>query len=254
MAGFTACSSPVAVVAHRGASADAPENTLPAFELAWEQGADAIEGDFWLTADGEVACCHDADTKKVAGRKVEVRAASFADLQGLDVGRWKGERWTGTAMPRLADVLATVPPGKRMFIEIKDGPHAVPAVARAVRASGLTDDQVRVIAFDAEVVAAAKAALPGVKAYWLVNQKKARQLGPAGVVATAKAAEANGVSTEAGEAPWPALVDTVTGAGLEIHTWTIDDPQKALAFARAGYQSITTNRPGPVGAALRESR
>lgn len=49
------------IVAHRGASEDAPENTLPAFELAWEQGADAIEGDFHLTADGHVICLHDKD-------------------------------------------------------------------------------------------------------------------------------------------------------------------------------------------------
>jgi glycerophosphoryl diester phosphodiesterase len=242
------------VVAHRGASADAPENTLPAFELAWEQGADAVEGDFWLTADGEVACCHDPDTQKVAGRKLAVRAASFADLRRLDVGRWKGRRWAGTRMPKLSEVLATVPPGKRIFIEIKDGPRAVPAVARAVEESGLSGDQVRVIAFDAGVVAAAKAAMPGVDAYWLVNQKKARPLGPAGVVATAEAAQADGVSIEAGDAPWTELVDAVTAAGLETHTWTIDDPEKARVFARAGFQSVTTNRPGPVGAALRGDR
>ena len=53
------------LVAHRGASHDAPENTLPAFELAWKQGADAIEGDFHLTSDGKIVCIHDFDTKRV---------------------------------------------------------------------------------------------------------------------------------------------------------------------------------------------
>jgi glycerophosphoryl diester phosphodiesterase len=51
------------LVAHRGASHDAPENTLPAFELAWKQGADAIEGDFHLTADGKIVCVHDRSSR-----------------------------------------------------------------------------------------------------------------------------------------------------------------------------------------------
>jgi len=52
------------VVAHRDASFDVPENTLPAFKLAWEQGADAIEGDFLLTKDGHIVCIHDRTTKR----------------------------------------------------------------------------------------------------------------------------------------------------------------------------------------------
>ena len=55
------------VVAHRGASADAPENTLPAFELAWKQGADAIECDVWMTADGHLVCHHDRATDRSSG-------------------------------------------------------------------------------------------------------------------------------------------------------------------------------------------
>ena len=76
------------LVAHRGASADAPENTIPAFQLAWEQGADAIEGDFHLTADGHIVCIHDEDTQKVAGKKLIVPESTLADLRKLDVGAW----------------------------------------------------------------------------------------------------------------------------------------------------------------------
>ena len=63
------------LVAHRGASHDAPENTLPAFELAWKQGADAIEGDFHLTKDGKIVCLHDYDTKRVSGTKLVAKLA-----------------------------------------------------------------------------------------------------------------------------------------------------------------------------------
>ncbi len=113
------------VVAHRGASHDAPENTLPAFRLAWEQGADAIEGDFFLTKDGHIVCTHDRMTGRLNPGKVKLQVAdsTLAELQALDVGSWKGETWRGERMPTLAEVFATVPAGKRILIEVKCGPR-----------------------------------------------------------------------------------------------------------------------------------
>ena len=62
---------PPLLIAHRGASHEAPENTLAAFRLAWEQGADGIEGDFYLSKDGRIVCIHDKDTKRTAGKNLE---------------------------------------------------------------------------------------------------------------------------------------------------------------------------------------
>lgn len=90
---FTHLSAEPVIVAHRGASHDAPENTLPAFELAWEQGADAIEGDFHLTRDGHIICLHDKDTKRTAGVKLVVKNSPLAELRKLDVGEWKDPRF-----------------------------------------------------------------------------------------------------------------------------------------------------------------
>src|SRR5687768_9550612 len=94
------------IIAHRGASHDAPENTLAAFKLAIEQGADGFEADFYLAKDGRVVCLHDPDTKRVAGKKLLVREASFAELRALDVGIWKGPQWKGERLPTLEEVLA----------------------------------------------------------------------------------------------------------------------------------------------------
>ena len=74
------------VIAHRGASYDAPENTLAAFRLAWQQGADGIEGDFYLTADGEIVCLHDSDTGRTGDRKLSVGQSTLAELRKVDVG------------------------------------------------------------------------------------------------------------------------------------------------------------------------
>ncbi|MDA1056051.1 MAG: glycerophosphodiester phosphodiesterase family protein, partial [Planctomycetota bacterium] len=78
------------IIAHRGGSHDAPENTLAAFRLAFEQGADGIEGDFYLTRDNRIVCIHDADTKRVADKTLVVAESSLAELKRLDVGSWKG--------------------------------------------------------------------------------------------------------------------------------------------------------------------
>jgi len=103
------------VVAHRGASHAAPENTLAAFKLAWKEGADAIEGDFFLTKDQEIVCTHDRTTQRLNKEKLnlDVAKSTLEELRALDVGSWKNEKWKGERMPTLAEVMATVPDGKK---------------------------------------------------------------------------------------------------------------------------------------------
>ena len=79
------------IVAHRGASELAPENTLPAFELAWQLGADAIEGDFLLSKDGHIVCIHDSDTKKLAGKNWKSGGANLGRAQDSRRGELEGQ-------------------------------------------------------------------------------------------------------------------------------------------------------------------
>ena len=90
----------VEIIAHRGASYDAPENTLESVRLGWEQKADAVEVDVFLSKDGEVVLHHDATTKKIAGVDRKLADQTFAELRQLDVGVWKGPRWKGGAHPQ----------------------------------------------------------------------------------------------------------------------------------------------------------
>jgi len=109
----------IEIVGHRGASYDAPENTLPSVRLGFEQGADAVEVDVFATSDGRIVAIHDADTERVAGVKLDVAKSTLAELKQLDVGAWKGERWVGTRIPTLEEVLELVPEGRRLLIEVK---------------------------------------------------------------------------------------------------------------------------------------
>src|SRR4051794_20206839 len=101
------------IIAHRGASHDAPENTLAAVRLAWAQHADAVEIDVHLTRDGRLAVIHDPDTQRTAGIPQLVTETTLADLQRLDAGAWKGASFAGEKIPALEDVFALVPAGKR---------------------------------------------------------------------------------------------------------------------------------------------
>src|SRR5262245_65624278 len=96
------------IIAHRGASHDAPENTLAAVRLAWEQGADAVEVDVQLSKDGKLVVIHDDNTKRSGGFARKVRAQTLDELRRLDVGRWKGKRWAGEKIPTLDVVLEAV--------------------------------------------------------------------------------------------------------------------------------------------------
>ena len=134
------------IVAHRGASFDAPENTLPAVRLAWEKNADAVEVDIHLSLDGKIVVIHDDNTKRTAAVDKLVSEQTLATLKKLDAGSWMDPQWKGTTIPTLEETIATVPAGKRLFIEIKCGVEVVPELERVIEESGKRD-QVVVIGF-----------------------------------------------------------------------------------------------------------
>jgi glycerophosphoryl diester phosphodiesterase len=97
---------PVLVIAHRGSSAIAPENTLAAFRLAAEQGTDFVELDVQESADGEVVVVHDSDLMKVGGDARKIWEADAAALRTIDIGSHTGARFSGERVPTLAESLA----------------------------------------------------------------------------------------------------------------------------------------------------
>ena len=89
------------IIGHRGASREAPENTLASFMLAFAQGADGVEADFRLTRDGRIVCLHDDSTGRTSAVDLVVAQATLPQLRTLDVGAWKGEAFAGEPIPAL---------------------------------------------------------------------------------------------------------------------------------------------------------
>jgi len=235
------------IVAHRGASKYAPENTIPAFKLAWEQNADAIEGDFQLTKDGAIVCIHDKDTKRVSGVKKVVEESTLEELRKLDAGSWFGEKWRGTQIPLISEVLATIPAGKKIYIEIKSGSEILTKLFEELTKSGLKKNQVVVISFNKDVIRDFKRKDAGIKAFWLSDFKKDNFSGGIEpsfneVIGVLKETGADGFSSTH-KLIDNAFIKAIQKEGFEYHVWTVDDLETVLRFKRLGAKSITTNHP-----------
>lgn len=232
------------IVAHRGASWDAPENTVEAAMRGWSEGADATEVDVHLTRDGEVVVIHDPTLLRTTGRDARVDELTLAEIRKLDAGIWKGAEWRGVRVPTLGEVLATVPAGKRIFVELKKAEGLVPALRRAVEGAEVAASQVVLISFEREALREAKGAMPGCKTLWLADTPEGADVKRARLIAWCVEEGFDGLGVSAG---WPvdaALVERLREAGLELNVWTVNDPKRARQLVAAGVASVTTDRPG----------
>jgi len=238
----------VEITGHRGASADAPENTLAAFKLAWSQGVKCNELDVYISKDGKLVVSHDASTKRTTGVDKKIADSNWDELKDLDAGKWKDEKWAGEKLPLLGEMLATIPEGARCFIEVKTGPEIMPALVKAIRDSGKTADQLVIISFNADSVAEAKRRLPELKAYYLASfkeDKETKKVTPTvdELIAKAKQLKADGLDLSYNGPIDADFVRKVKDAGLELYVWTVDDLDVAKRLVEAGVDGITTNKP-----------
>jgi len=116
------------LIAHRGASGLAPENTLAAFQLALEQGATAVEFDVHQAADKELVVIHDEDLRRTAGRPEHIRDLSWQELCRFDVGSWFDGRFAAERVPRLDEVLDLIGKKAEVHLEIKRGSRCYPGI------------------------------------------------------------------------------------------------------------------------------
>jgi len=238
------CRSPVEIIAHRGASYDAPENTMASFRLGWEKRAN-VELDVYLSKDDRMVVIHDASTKRTAGVDLKVKEATSEQLRALDVGSFKAKEFAGERIPLLADVVKSIPPTQKLYIEIKCGKEIVPQLRQLLAESGKMS-QVVIIGFDLETVAESKKQID-VPTYWLKGtekDKKTEQWIPHDpkLVQMAKDKGLDGLDVHfAGVTE--ELVRAAKAAGQKLYVWTVDDPAEARRLVQLGVDGITTNRP-----------
>ncbi len=240
----------VDIIGHRGASFDAPENTVASVSLAFEQGAEASEIDIYLTKDKRIIALHDKTTKKTTGVEWKPADRTLAELSTLDAGSWKSPKYAGERIPTLEAVLDCLPPGKCLVIEIKSGPEILPHLQAVLEACPKSPSQVAIIAFNWENITGSKQRMPKIPCYWLYGttpnvDKKTGKISdrPDELLARCKAAGLDGLDLKYDSAITPDFMAKMKAAGLELIVWTINDPAVARRLADLGVAGITTDRP-----------
>lgn len=232
------------VIAHRGDSAAAPENTLPAFAQALTTGADLVELDYRPSRDGVPVVMHDhtldRTTDAVArwGRKeVRIDETTAADIQTLDAGAWFGPAFAGTRVPLLTEALDTIQRGSVTLIERKAGD--ADACAQLLRERGLIN-RVVIQSFDWEFLRVLHALIPEQALGALGPNGQEKSLNPT----YAAAVKELGASVIVwNEVVTPEGIRAAHDGGLKVWIYTIDDPEKARALVALGVDGIITNRP-----------
>lgn len=227
----------ISIIAHRGASAYAMENSLDAFNKAYELDTDAIELDIWRTTDDSLVVMHDRTTGRTAEKDLIVPESSASQLRKIKLKN--GER-----IPYLQEVLKSLPIGKKIVIEIKccwekgNAGNVFPMLKRILNNSGRLNDAI-IIAFNPETLADAKKQLPENKCYWLTYQKNQDER----LIETCKKYNFDGLNVNYG-----ILTDSLSVKckenKLDLLVWTVDNPESAL-FSRLNNMviGITTNKP-----------
>ncbi|HZY04594.1 MAG TPA: glycerophosphodiester phosphodiesterase [Anaeromyxobacteraceae bacterium] len=240
------------VLGHRGASADAPENTLAAFRLALDQGADGVELDVWRCASGEVVVFHDEDARRLVGSPLRVTRASFSELRALDVGAWKGEGFRGERIPRLEEALEVL--GTAVAnVELKSvrppgDPRLALAVARILR-HGRAAERALVSSFDWTLLAAFRLAAPEVATGLLFEARSVwrRLAGPAAALLRPRALHPERTLVT------PERARRWAAAGWPLVVWTVDDPEEAARLCALGAAALVTNHPGRMRETVRRA-
>jgi glycerophosphoryl diester phosphodiesterase len=243
---------PVEVIAHRGFSAAAPENTLAAFAAAIACGADRIEFDVQLTADGVAVVIHDDDLDRTTDGKGPVGGRRLDEIVGLDAGAWFGAEFRGTRVPTLDETLALARERIAVNVEIKAGAR-VSSLAEAVVAllarHRLLGTAI-VSSFDPQAIAGARRLHEDLRLE-ILHDDASRPPGPDDLDRALRLG-ASGFSVsreEIAAVPW--LPGEAHARGLGLKVYTVDDPAEAVRLAALGVDGIFTNRPDALLKVLR---
>lgn len=246
----------VKIIAHRGASQEAPENTIPAIHLAWQEKADGVEIDVRLTSDGKVVLMHDASTARTAGVNLEVGAQIWDALRNLDVGKWKSPRFRMTTIPLFRDVLKMLPSSRELWVEIKCGSEILPALNKDLDVCRPAPASLCLLGFSAHLMGDVKKHFPMYRAFWNV-EARGKTGAPSPWLADRLIEQArkyglNGLSVGLSDAVDEGFIQQVHAAGLELVVWVVDDEHAALRLAHAGLKALMTNKPAFIRHRLRD--
>lgn len=237
------------VIAHRGASGDAPENTLAAFRLAMEQGADMIELDVQLSADGHLVVIHDPTVDRTTDGRGLVSDLTLEQIKALDAGSGFSPAYAGEKVPTLDEVLDWAASRIPLAIEIKNGPIYYSGIESKIVDALRSHDAAGsclVISFDHNAVLRVKQLSPETATGVLFA---CCPVSPASLAAAARA----DVLLPHWSNLTPEMVRSVHSRGLAVSPWVIDDEREMRRALSLGVDGVATNYPGKLASLVETS-
>jgi glycerophosphoryl diester phosphodiesterase len=231
----------ILVIAHRGDSKVAPENTLPAFASAVKAGADLVELDYHHSADGVPVVFHDAELDRATnavqlwgGQKIKLNSKSLVELKTLDAGSWFQPAFAGTRMATLDEALDTIQAGSLTLVERKAGE---PATCIELLKQKKLLDQVVVQAFDWDFLAGCHRIAPEL----VLGALGSKEFTPAKLDQIAH----SGARIVGWEDKFTTdqTIASIHARGWKAWVWTVDDPRRIEQLVKAKVDGIITNRP-----------
>ncbi len=222
-----------AIAAHRGDSVNAPENTMPAFELAVLENADWAELDVFLTKDDEVVVCHDPDLKRIAGINALVKDYTYDELQQIDTGSWFSPDYSDVRISKLSDIFAVLKDKMMVQVEIKQVDSGIEEkLLKVINDCGM-HDQVVIISLNDAPLRKMKELDPTIKtAYCMLVARGDLTTIPFSDYFTV---EEGNVTVE--------LVNAVHAKGSLIFAWTVNSDEKVQHLVDCGIDGILTDNP-----------
>lgn len=224
----------VLVIAHRGASLEAPENTLAAFRLAAAQRTDFVELDVQESADGEVVVVHDSDLMKIGNAPLKIWETDAARLRSVDIGSHRGPQFASERVPTLAEALEACKGKTKVLVELKSYGHAQrleERVAAIVEGAGMEKD-CAFMSLDHGMVAKMRELRPR----WRCGVLAAQTVGDL------TAFPADFLAVRAAMAT-PRFIRRAHAAGRDVYVWTVNDPAAMLGAMGRGVDGLITDRP-----------
>lgn len=236
------------IIAHRGASYLAPENTLASVKMAWDLNATHVEIDIKLTSDNEIVVFHDDTTKRFNNIDKKVNEYTFNEISKIDVGSFKGDLWKNERIPTLSQILETIPKQGTLVVELKDGPETIPALEKLYKTHALVWLQLEFISFNYDAICACKKAFPNNKSLWLLdldyNKETAKTTLPTTqIIKKVKQYNLDGINIFAGKFANKLFFETVKKEGFLIYMWTINTVEHTQKYLNFKPDAITTDRP-----------
>ena len=232
------------VIAHRGASGHAPENTLAAFKRAVALGATFIETDLQLTRDSRLVAMHDATVNRTTNGQGKVHDLTLMELRRLDAGSWFGSEFAGERIPTMDDILEFSKKHDVVFyLELKPGGSwgGEHALVGALRESGEIPRSV-VISFDADILARLRRIEPTIMTGLLYDGQIEEPLSKALEVGARQLAVRGDLVT-------PALLKDARKRDLQVVCWTVNHPAHIRMLIAAGVDGIMSDYPDRLVAA-----